>query len=106
MHSDSSILSAVPIDENPDGLTSAELCLRCHLSLEQLKELVDEGVIEPLLWVEGQWRFQAASLIRVHHALRLQRDLGVNGAGAALALELFDELKRLRALIKHDGESE
>ncbi|HEX5057072.1 MAG TPA: chaperone modulator CbpM [Gammaproteobacteria bacterium] len=99
-------LSAEPIEESPRGLTSAELCLRCRLSDDQLKELVDEGVIEPLLLVEGQWRFQAASLPRIHHALRLQRDLGVNGAGAALALELLDELKRLRALLKRHNELE
>jgi chaperone modulatory protein CbpM len=100
MSMQSDAVFADPLDENPDGLTSAELCLRCDLSVDQLKELVDEGLIEPWLQVEGQWRFQAASLPRVHHALRLQRDLGVNWAGAALALELLDELKRLRALLR------
>jgi chaperone modulatory protein CbpM len=33
-------------------------------------------------------------------ALRLQRDLGVNPAGAALALELLDELESLRVQLK------
>jgi chaperone modulatory protein CbpM len=33
----------------------------------------------------------------VRCALRLERDLGVNLAGAALALDLLDELNRLRA---------
>ena len=33
-------------------------------------------------------------------ALRLQKDLGVNLAGAALALELFDELDSLRTRLR------
>jgi chaperone modulatory protein CbpM len=32
--------------------------------------------------------------------VRLQRDLGVNPAGAALALQLMDELEQLRAQLQ------
>lgn len=89
-------LTVDPIEDDKAGLTAAELCHTFQLSADQLKELVDEGLIEPLIQEEGQWRFQGASLRRIHYALRLNRDLGVNWAGAALALELLDELKRLR----------
>lgn len=37
------------------------------------------------------------SVRRVRCAQRLEQDLGVNIAGAALALELLEELERLRA---------
>jgi chaperone modulatory protein CbpM len=36
--------------------------------------------------------------------LRLERDLGVNRAGAALALDLLDQLAALRARLARHGE--
>ena len=92
------------IDEDGGGLSLTELRLSFHLSDDQLKEMVDEGLIEPLIQDADHWRFQAASLHRIRFALQLNRDLGVNWAGAALALELLDELKRLRALLRNDAE--
>ncbi len=78
-------------------LTLAELCQACHIPAEQIVELVAEGIIEPTGQGQTHWRFRAVSVRRVHCALRLQRDLGVNIAGAALALDLLEELERLRA---------
>ena len=43
-----------------------------------------------------QWQFSANSVLRIHTVTRLQQDLGVNLAGAVLALELLDEVKTLR----------
>jgi chaperone modulatory protein CbpM len=55
-------------------------------------------VVQP---VKGQapesWRFGEAQVHHVTVAWRLQRDLGVNPAGAALALRLLDEMETLRA---------
>jgi chaperone modulatory protein CbpM len=79
-------------------LTLVELCRTCHLPVERVCALVDEGIIEPLGRGEpAGWRFRWISVRRVRCALRLERDLGVNLAGAALALELLEELNRLRA---------
>jgi chaperone modulatory protein CbpM len=50
-----------------------------------------------------RWRFSGTHLRRATVALRLQRDLGVNLAGAALALELLDELDTLRARLGKIG---
>ena len=58
--------------------------------------LVEEGVIEPEGSEPRRWRFRAVSIRRIGSVHRLRRDLGVNLAGAALALELIDELDRLR----------
>lgn len=90
----------VELLEDRDGLTLRELSLSFSLSIEQLRELVDEGVIEPLAEEGGQWRFASASLRRIRCALQFKRDLGVNWAGAALALELLDELEKLRARLR------
>lgn len=78
----------------------ADLCRTCDLPAEQVFELVDEGIIQPLGRNPASWRFHAVSVQRVRSALRLQRDLGINLAGAALALELLEELERLRAHLR------
>ncbi len=89
------ILSGVVLDEH-FRLTLIEVCQICEVSAERVIELVDAGVIE----VEGneppQWLFDALAFQRLRAALRLERDLGVNPAGAALALDLLEELRRLR----------
>ena len=59
-------------------------------------EWVEEGVISVLEIDSAEWRFRGAELRRARIALRLERDLGVNAAGVALALELLEELEQLR----------
>ncbi|QQZ27325.1 MULTISPECIES: chaperone modulator CbpM [Thiothrix] len=82
-----------------DALFSLEeLCRSCSLLPEQLLEMVDEGIIEPIDYQQTttSWLFAGNSVVRVRTVIRLQRDLGVNLAGAALAIELLDEIKVLR----------
>lgn len=80
-------------------MSMADLCRVCHLSVEEIHVLVEEGIVEPL---DGRthWRFRAASVRRVHRAVQLRQDLGVNWAGAALALDLLDELQQLRTRLR------
>ena len=78
-------------------LTLAELCRACQLPAERIFELVDEGVVEPRGRNPARWRFHGISIRRVTRAHRLKRDLGVNTAGVALALELLEEVEALRA---------
>ncbi len=84
-------------------LSLAELCRACQVAPAQVTEYVSEGIIEPCAGEPGQWRFRGVSVIRMRSALRLQRDLGVNVAGAALALDLLDELDRLRMQLRGDA---
>ncbi len=92
---ESEILSGTVLDEH-FRLTLVEVCRICEVSTEKVVELVNEGVIE----VEGSepsdWRLDAAAFERLRIALRLERDLGVNFAGAALVIDLLEELNRLR----------
>ncbi len=76
--------------------TLSELCQACGIETELVVEMVDEGVIEPAADSEREWRFYGAALLRAQAALRLVRDLDVNWPGAALALDLLDELDRLQ----------
>jgi chaperone modulatory protein CbpM len=92
-------LSGVVLEEEIE-LSLTDLCRACELTSERVFELVEEGVIEPLGGDPAQWRFHGVSVRRVRRAQRLERDLGVNVAGAALAIELLEELERLRAQLK------
>lgn len=80
-------------------LTLGEICRASCLSAERVIELADEGVIEPIGRSPQSWRFHGASLQRIRCAQRLEADLGVNLAGAALVLDLLDELEQLRVRI-------
>lgn len=81
-------------------LSLADLCRACQLPAERVLELVAEGVIEPVGRDPARWRFQGVSVRRVRCAQRLERDLRVNVAGAALALDLLEELERLRERLR------
>ena len=86
-----------------DSLTLGQLCRACGVHADWIISLVEEGIIEPQGADIRLWRFSGASLVRARSALRLQRDLGVNLAGIALALDLMEELESLRAHIKTLG---
>jgi chaperone modulatory protein CbpM len=63
-------------------------------------ELVEEGVLEPAGRDPQRWRFHGISVRRVRCAQRLEQDLGVNVAGAAVVLDLLEELERLRSRLR------
>ncbi|MBT8072067.1 MAG: hypothetical protein HKP21_08375 [Xanthomonadales bacterium] len=65
---------------------------------ETITLLVDEGILDPIGDNVERWRFSVGSLRRVKTAVHLQRDLGVNLAGAALALDLLDRIAELERL--------
>lgn len=89
------LLSGEVMEEDVD-MTLAELCRVCELTAEQVFELVEYGVVDPQGRQPSHWRFRGVSIRRIRCAKRLERDLGVNIAGAALALDLLEELERLR----------
>ena len=89
--------------EEQTQITLADLCRACAVHAERIIELVDEGVLEPIGREPARWRFGGASLRRASVALRMQTDLGVNLAGAALALQLLEEVNALRARLRAMG---
>ena len=90
------------IEEHTE-LTLDDVSGACAVTIESSVALVDEGVLEPHGGEPRQWRFSGAQLRRATAALRLQHDLGVNAAGVALALDLLDEIDRLRAQLRASG---
>ncbi len=77
-------------------LSLGELSRACSMHAEWVMELVDEGILEPAEVEVAHWRFAAPQLIRARTVMHLQRDLGVNLSGAALVLDLLDEIQELR----------
>ena len=94
-----SLLNGEVLDDDTE-LTLAELCRTCRLPAEEIFELVEHGVVEPVGRSPSGWRFHQVSIRRVRRAVRMERDLGLNAAGAALALDLLDELEALRARVR------
>jgi chaperone modulatory protein CbpM len=95
-------LVGVILDEQAQ-LTLEELSRACAAQAELIIELVEEGVVAPIGREPHSWRFTGAHMRRARRALRLQRDLDVNPAGAALALQLLDEIEALRARLRAMG---
>ncbi len=81
-------------------LSLGELSHACAVNAEAIVELVQEGILDPLGDDATHWRFRGISLERASTAFRLRQDLGVNLSGAALALELLDEIDALRMRLR------
>ena len=77
-------------------LSVADLARMFAVEERHIVALAEEGVITALEIESTEWRFSGADIRRARIALRLERDLGVNAAGVALALELLEELRELR----------
>jgi chaperone modulatory protein CbpM len=77
-------------------LTVSDLCRIFAVDERHIVELVEEGVLSVMQIGTSEWRFSGTALRRARIALRLERDLGLNLPGVALALELLEELEQLR----------
>ena len=97
------LITATLVDDE-QLFTLAELCRACDVHAEVITDMVDYGIIEPCGESTERWQFSGGCLWRVTTVVRLQRDLEVNLAGAALALDLLEELRDLRRQIKLAGQ--
>ena len=84
------------IFEESAVLTVKDLSRLCAVDERHIVEFVEEGVLNVVEINSTEWHFTGGALRRARLALRLERDLELNLAGVALALELMEELDRLR----------
>src|SRR3970282_1861980 len=89
------IVSGVLLDERTE-LSLSDVCRSCSVHVEWIVSLVEEGVLDPQGVDPESWRFSAVQLRNVQRISRLQRDLGTNLAGGALAIERIEEIEALR----------
>lgn len=71
-----------------------EFCRACGARQTVVVEMIEHGIIDPDE-SHHDAQFHGEALVRAQVAARLMRDLGVNIQGAALAIELLEELDRL-----------
>jgi chaperone modulatory protein CbpM len=93
--SDDHALSGAIFEESA-LLTVKDLSRICAVDERHIVEFVEEGVLNVVEVTAAEWHFSGTALRRARLALRLERDLEINLAGVALALELMEELERLR----------
>ena len=77
-------------------LSVADLARMFAVEERHIVALAEEGVITALEIDTTEWRFSGADIRRARIALRLERDLGINLPGVALALQLLEELEPFR----------
>jgi len=98
------IIHSVTILDETVTFTLEDLSQTTNIQAELIKEMVEQGLLEPQGEAPEQWLFPVSALQRSRTVVRLQRDLGVNVAGSALVLELLEQIEELRAqleLLKH-----
>jgi chaperone modulatory protein CbpM len=96
MSANNEILKGQILDEDV-MLSLAELSRACTIHADWIIDLVDEWIIEPSGREVSDFRITGICLYRVRSVIRLQRDLGVNLAGAAVVLDLMDQIEQLRS---------
>ena len=96
-------LSGLIFDETIE-ITIVQLCEVCSIETELVDEMVDEGILEPIRGGGEKRRFPYSSVRRARTVIHLQRDLGLNLAGAALAVELLDRIEILRAEVRRGSQ--
>ena len=83
------------LDESTE-FTLTEICSACSVTEQLVVDIVAEGIVEPSGDERARWRFSGIAVTRIQRVIRLQREFEVNLPGAALALDLLEEIERLR----------
>ena len=92
-------ITATVLDE--DVMLSVEqLCVSLGLEPDELIAYVQEGLVEPQGTGPQTWRFPGPALKRLHTALRLRQELEIDFSGTILAVDLLEEIERLRARVR------
>ena len=93
---DKFLIEGQVIDDR-DEIPLVQLCRRCAIETDLVDRLVAEGIIEPSRREGDMLYFPQTCTKRTRIVLRLRSDLGVNMAGAALALELLERIEKLQS---------
>lgn len=96
---DTKTVVGMVLDETTE-ITATELCRVCSVEHTLIERLVDEGILDPIDDQANELRFHYISVQRTRTVVSLQNDLGVNLAGAALALDLLEQIEELRRQLR------
>lgn len=85
------------------ALRAADIARACGESESWVLELVQAAILECAGAGSEPAVFAGEAMFVARRVRRLQRDLGVNLEGAALALQLLDRIDELRARLRQAG---
>ncbi len=80
------------IFDDTTEITIVELCEVCSVERTMVYQMIDEGILEPTSRSGKRQQFPYSSVRRTRTVVHLQRDRGVNLAGAALVLDLLERI--------------
>ncbi len=89
------------IVEDEVHMSIVEISQAAQAPEDLIMSWVSEGVLSPAGSSPEDWRFSGDSLKRAKTAAHLAHDLELNTPGVALALDLLDEITRLRNQLLH-----
>ncbi len=90
------VLAVATVHEEP-RLSLAELGDIARVHTRSIVALVREGALQPSTGESvDDWQFPASAVARLGLAMRLRRELQLGITGTALALDLLEEVQRLR----------
>ena len=81
--------------------TTRAVCFSHKLTAEIIAEMVSWGVADPKGARPDKWMFSQDDFERIVCASQFSKELQVNIPGAALALELLQELDKIREQKRH-----
>lgn len=92
-------LMVISVEENPE-FTLEEICRVCEVSPDFVYEMIEYGAIDPRGFSKETLLFDENHLRRIRTINHLYHDLEVNMAGAALVVDMMEEMERMRAQIE------
>ncbi len=92
---DAAIIAIEADDASVTPCTLSELAQRGVLKEDFIVTCIDHGIALVPGRHANEWRFTTTTIIRLHKAWRLHRDLGLHVDNLALVLDLLDEREAL-----------
>ena len=85
------------------GLTLQQLAAICAVEPEWVTKHIEEGLFNPLLQQQSEWRFSSAHLVRVRRIVSLERNFKAVPELAALVADIQEEIDELRRRLRRSG---
>lgn len=89
--------------EHEEEISLHRLCRFCNHTQEEIIELVNEGILEPMGTSKHEWRFTFSTVSRVKKVRRLQKDFELNLPASGLVIHLLDRIEELESMLKSFG---
>ena len=94
---DKSRITTEFVIESDEKLSLEQLSDAINAEINFITQLVEQELLEPHGEQPEEWQFDIICYRRAKRAYSFHRDLDVNMAGIALALDLLDKIERLES---------